>query len=183
MRVEAGTDAALIARMLELVRPQVERATIAAGPETHLHQAKTNETGAPPPAAAQPPPAEELPPAALPVAGGPTLPAVILWLPAPQPAPFQTPADSDQGAPQPRSRPEAGEAAFVLHVPSAGAIEIRLALIRGAVRATVTIPAGEIGDRALVSRDDLIARLTRATGRPAVADVRIRPTTHIDLRA
>ena len=82
-----------------------------------------------------------------------------------------------------RIREEAGEVAFVLHVPSAGAIEIRLGLIGGAVRAAVTTPAGEIGDRALIARDDLIARLTRATGRPAVADVRIRPKTHIDLHA
>ena len=116
------------------------------------------------------------------MAAAPSSP-VIVWLPAPPPAPSHTTTDPDHDAPAKRVRAEAGEVAFVLHVPSAGAIEIRLALIGGAVRAAVTTPAGEIGDRALVARDDLIARLTRATGRPAVADVRIRPTTHIDLHA
>ncbi len=106
---------------------------------------------------------------------------MVIWLPAPQTTVFQAPVDADDAAPA-RSQAEAGEAAFVLHVP-AGAIEFRLALIGGRVRAAVTMPAGDLGDRALDARDDLIARLSRATGRPAIADVRIRPATHIDLHA
>ena len=183
MRVEAGTDAALIARMLELIIPREGSAKAEAGQEPRVRQAVRGELRSAPPGPDQPSPADAPAPApAAPVAAAPSSP-VIVWLPAPPPAPSHTTTDPDNEAPVKRVRPEAGEAAFVLHVPSAGAIEIRLALIAGAVRAAVTTPAGEIGDRALVARDDLIARLTRATGRPAVADVRIRPATHIDHRA
>jgi hypothetical protein len=66
-------------------------------------------------------------------------------------------------------RGPAGEAGFVLHSPELGAIEVRLRMAEGAVRATVVTAPGEPARLAAEGLPDLLAALERATGRPAAA--------------
>jgi flagellar hook-length control protein FliK len=68
-----------------------------------------------------------------------------------------------------------GEAAFTLHCPEVGAIEVRLRMAAGGVRAGVVAPAGRVADQADTALPDLVAALERATGRPAAAAVQRRP--------
>jgi hypothetical protein len=67
-----------------------------------------------------------------------------------------------------------GEAAFTLHCPEVGAIEVRLRMGAGGVRAGVVAPAGRVADLAETALPDLVAALERATGRPAAAAVQRR---------
>jgi hypothetical protein len=67
-----------------------------------------------------------------------------------------------------------GEAAFTLHCPELGAIEVRLRISAGGVRAGVVTPAGTLTDLAETALPELVAGLERATGRPAVAAVLAR---------
>jgi Flagellar hook-length control protein FliK len=63
----------------------------------------------------------------------------------------------------------AGEAGFVLHSPELGAIEVRLRMAEGAVRATVVTAPGEASRLAAEGLPHLVAALERATGKPAAA--------------
>jgi hypothetical protein len=104
--------------------------------------------------------------AALALSGG------TLWLPGGPAA--ELAVEPDAGEPGRPSGP-AGEAAFVLHDPALGAIEVRLSMVEGAVRAQVTTAAGTLSERAQAALPELVAALGRATGRPAAADVAERP--------
>jgi hypothetical protein len=68
-----------------------------------------------------------------------------------------------------------GQAAFVLHSPEHGAIEVRLRLTAGGIRAGVVTAPGEVTAMAETALPDLIERLGAATGRPAAAGVSERP--------
>jgi hypothetical protein len=70
-----------------------------------------------------------------------------------------------------------GEAAFTLHCPELGAIEVRLRIGPGGVRAGVVTPAGRLTERAETALPELVAGLARATGRPAAATVLARPVS------
>jgi hypothetical protein len=67
-----------------------------------------------------------------------------------------------------------GEAALMLHSPLLGAIEIRIRLDAGGVRAVVTTPPGPVTERAAATLPDLVAGLERATGRTGMASVQAR---------
>ncbi len=95
-----------------------------------------------------------------------------IWLPGG--AAVQLSADPDGGSLDDPGD-AAGEAAFVLHDPVLGAIEVRLRLLPGGVQAAVTTPAGVLADRAADGLPDLISRLGTATGRPAAATACVRP--------
>jgi hypothetical protein len=69
----------------------------------------------------------------------------------------------------------AGSAAFVLHSPTLGAIEVRIALAPGGVRAGVVTAPGEASARAEAGLAELRERLGAATGRPAAVAVTPRP--------
>ena len=69
---------------------------------------------------------------------------------------------------------EGGEAAFTLHCPQLGAIEVRLHVGPGGVRAGVVTPPGPTSELAESGLSDLVAALERATGRPATAAVSAR---------
>jgi|SRR4051812_13369397 hypothetical protein len=95
-----------------------------------------------------------------------------LWLPESRAAEVRV--DPDAGGE--RGEPDgSGEAAFVLHCPRAGAIEVRLLMVQGTITASVTAPAGEAHRAAEESLGELGAGLQAATGRPAGATVRARP--------
>jgi hypothetical protein len=94
-----------------------------------------------------------------------------LWLPEGRAA--ELALDPDQAGAG-RDEAGAGEAAFVLHCPRLGAIEVRLRVAPGAVTAGVVTPPGA-GALAESSLDELVDGLRRATGRPAAASVRVRP--------
>jgi hypothetical protein len=64
-----------------------------------------------------------------------------------------------------------GDAAFTLHCPRLGAIEVRLHVGPGGVRAGVVTPPGQTSELAGSSVSELVAALERATGRPATATV------------
>jgi len=72
-------------------------------------------------------------------------------------------------------RGSSGEAAFVLHSPDLGAIEVRLLLTPGGVRVGVVTAPGDVASIAESALPDLIERLGQATGRPAAAAVCPRP--------
>jgi hypothetical protein len=85
-----------------------------------------------------------------------------------------------------------GEAAFVLHSPSLGAIEVRLRMAQGAITAGVVTPPGAATTVANAASAELVEALANATGRPASAAVLARPadvppppppTGRIDLHA
>jgi hypothetical protein len=95
-----------------------------------------------------------------------------MWLPGGAAVQFAIDADDEA---QNGGGSDAGEAAFVLHDPALGAIEVRLRLAPGGVQAAVTTPSGAVADRAAGSLPDLITRLGTATGRPAAATATVRP--------
>ncbi len=70
-----------------------------------------------------------------------------------------------------------GEAAFTLHCPHLGAIEVRLHVGPGGVRAGVVTPPGQASELAESGLSELVAALERATGRPATAAVSRRPAS------
>jgi len=69
---------------------------------------------------------------------------------------------------------DGGEAAFTLHCPQLGAIEVRLHVGPGGVRAGVVTPPGPASELAEAGLSGLVAALERATGRPATAAVSAR---------
>jgi hypothetical protein len=93
-----------------------------------------------------------------------------LWLPGGVAAQIHIDpeADDETGA-DGRSHGAAGEAGFVLHSPDLGAIEVRLRMAGGAVRAAVVTAPGDAARLAADGLPDLVAALERATGKPAVA--------------
>ncbi|HYW28729.1 MAG TPA: flagellar hook-length control protein FliK, partial [Gaiellales bacterium] len=68
-----------------------------------------------------------------------------------------------------------GVAAFVLHSPALGAIEVRITLAPGGVRAGVITAPGEAAEAAGRALQQLQDRLAAATGRPAAVAVSPRP--------
>jgi hypothetical protein len=103
--------------------------------------------------------------AALGLAGGP------LWLPGGAAATVTVEPDSGHEV---GSDEDGGEAAFTLHCPRHGAVEVRIRLDAGGVRAAVTTPPGSMTDRAAATLPDLVAGLERATGRTGIATVQSR---------
>jgi hypothetical protein len=96
-----------------------------------------------------------------------------LWLPGGAAATVTIEPDADDG-----DGPAAGsgsEAAFTLHCPRLGAIEVSLRMTAGGVRAGVVTAPGELTARAQAALPDLVSALERATGRSAAAAVRERP--------
>jgi hypothetical protein len=96
----------------------------------------------------------------------------VVWLPGGPAAELAVQPDAGEQA---RAAGPAGEAAFVLHDPALGAIEVRLQMTGGAVRAQVTTAPGPLTERAEAGLPELVAALGRATGRPATAGVAPRP--------
>jgi hypothetical protein len=94
-----------------------------------------------------------------------------MWLPDGGAATVQVEPDSAS----PSGRAMSGEAAFVLHSPQHGAIEVRLRLTGAGVRAAVVTAPGEVAAMAESALPDLVERLGAATGRPAAAGVSERP--------
>jgi hypothetical protein len=108
--------------------------------------------------------------AALALADGP------LWLPGGAAATVTVDPDGDD--PRAGSRPASGgDAAFTLHCPRLGAIEVRLHVGPGGVRAAVVTPAGETSELAGSALPELVGALERATGRPATAAHSARAAT------
>ena len=97
-----------------------------------------------------------------------------LWLPGGAAATI-TVEPEDEGEGDSGGGEGGGEAAFTLHCPDLGAIEVRLRIGAGRVRAGVVTPPGGLTQRAEAALPDLIAALERATGRPAAAAVLARP--------
>ena len=73
------------------------------------------------------------------------------------------------------ARGSGGIAAFVLHSPALGAIEVRITLAPGGVRAGVVTAPGEATTAAERELGRLQERLATATGRPAAVAVSARP--------
>jgi hypothetical protein len=97
-----------------------------------------------------------------------------LWLPDGGAASVQVqPDDAAAGG---RSG-SAGVAAFVLHSPSLGPIEVRIALAPGGVQAGVVTTPGRATELAQAELPALADRLAAATGRPAAVAVSERPAT------
>ena len=94
-----------------------------------------------------------------------------LWLPDGGAAAVQVEPDAASSG----DRGPSGEAAFVLHSPEHGAIEVRLRLTTGGIRAGVVTAPGEVAAMAETALPDLIERLGAATGRPAAAGISERP--------
>jgi len=105
--------------------------------------------------------------AALALAGGQPL-----WLPDGGAATVAVAPDGESGG---GGRGPGGVAAFVLHSPALGAIEVRLTMAAGSVRAGVVTAPGEATDVAREALGELQEALARATGRPAAAAVSERP--------
>jgi flagellar hook-length control protein FliK len=95
-----------------------------------------------------------------------------LWLPDGGAANVQVQPDKQPSGGQ---RGAAVEAAFVLHSPELGAIEVRLRMADGGVRVGVVTAPGVATALAKGALPDLVERLGQATGRPAVAGVSERP--------
>jgi len=96
-----------------------------------------------------------------------------LWLPGGAAATVTVEPDADDG--EPAGQGSGGEAAFTLHCPQLGAVEVRLRMAAGGVRAGVVTAPGRLTDLAQAALPDLVAALERATGRPAAAAVLERP--------
>jgi Flagellar hook-length control protein FliK len=92
-----------------------------------------------------------------------------LWLPGGVAAQIHIDPDAQGEVGGGGARGPAGEAGFVLHSPELGAIEVRLRMAEGAVRASVVTAPGEASRLAAEGLPDLVAALERATGKPAVA--------------
>jgi hypothetical protein len=103
--------------------------------------------------------------AALRLAGDP------LWLPGAAAATVTVVPGSGRDA----SEEAGGEAVLTLHCPRHGAIEVRIRLDAGGVRAAVTTSPGPMSRRAAATLPDLVAGLERATGRTGIATVQARP--------
>jgi len=96
-----------------------------------------------------------------------------LWLPGGAAASVTVDPDAGgTGGGSPKG--EGGEAGFTLHCPQLGAIEVRLHVGPGGVRAGVVTPPGPSSELAEAGLSDLVAALERATGRPATASVSAR---------
>jgi hypothetical protein len=96
-----------------------------------------------------------------------------LWLPDGGAASVQVqPDDAAAGR-----RGDAGVAAFVLHSPSLGPIEVRIALSPGGVQAGVVTSPGHATELAEAELPALADRLAAATGGPAAVAVSQRPAT------
>jgi hypothetical protein len=104
--------------------------------------------------------------AALALAGGQPL-----WLPDGGAAAVAVDPDEAAGS----QGEAAGVAAFVLHSPALGPIEVHITLAPGGVRARVVTAPGDATARAQVGMDELREGLATATGRPAAVDVLPRP--------
>jgi hypothetical protein len=113
-----------------------------------------------------------------------------LWLPDGSAA--SVTVDPDAGGADAAHDESSGEAAFVLHSPTMGAIEVRLRMAQGAITAGVVTSPGVATDVANAATGALIEALATATGRPASAAVLARPlgvppppppTGRIDLHA
>jgi hypothetical protein len=72
------------------------------------------------------------------------------------------------------SEESGGEAAFTLHSPHLGTVEMRIRLDAAGGRAAVTTPPGPMSERAAATLPDLVAALERATGRTGIASVQPR---------
>ena len=94
-----------------------------------------------------------------------------LWLPDGGAAAVQVEPDAATEG----RRESSGEAAFVLHSPVHGAIEVRLRLTAGGIRAGVVTAPGEVAAMAERALPELVERLGAAAGRPATAGVSERP--------
>jgi hypothetical protein len=96
-----------------------------------------------------------------------------LWLPGGAAATMTVEPDADGG-----DGPGAGggEAAFTLHCPRLGAVEVRLRMAAGGVRAGVVTSPG-LTEPAQAALPELVDALERATGRPAAAAVLERPAS------
>jgi Flagellar hook-length control protein FliK len=102
--------------------------------------------------------------AALALADGP------LWLPGGAAATVTVDPDG-HGEGSGSAPADGGDAAFTLHCPHLGAIEVRLRVGPGGVRAGVVTPPGQTSELAESGLSELVAALERATGRPATAAV------------
>ena len=67
-----------------------------------------------------------------------------------------------------------GEAAFTLHSPHLGPVEVRIRLDAACVRAAVTTLPGPVSERSAATLPDLVAALEGATGRTGIASVQSR---------
>lgn len=105
--------------------------------------------------------------AALGLTGGP------LWLPGGAAATVTVEPDEENEDGGPKGG--GGEAAFTLHCPHLGAVEVRLRMGAGGVRAGVVTPPGRLTERAEATLPELVTALQRATGLPAAASVAARP--------
>jgi Flagellar hook-length control protein FliK len=94
-----------------------------------------------------------------------------LWLPGGRAATVTVEPETDQDG---SSEETGGEAAFTLHSPHLGAVEVRIRLDAAGVRAAVTTPPGPMSERAAATLPDLVAGLERATGRMGIASVQSR---------
>lgn len=113
-----------------------------------------------------------------------------LWFPDGSAATVTVDPDAENGTSE--GGESAGEAAFVLHSPTIGAIEVRLRMANGAITAGVVTPPGAASDIANAASGELVEALANATGGPASAAVLARPvdvppppppTGRIDLHA
>jgi hypothetical protein len=113
-----------------------------------------------------------------------------LWLPDGSAATVTV--DPDAEGAEGSGDESSGEAAFVLHSPTMGAIEVRLRMAQGAITAGVVTAPGPATDVADAASAKLVEALANATGRPASAAVLARPanvppppppTGRIDLHA
>ncbi len=98
-----------------------------------------------------------------------------LWLPGGAAATVTVEPDADDGDGPGASA--GGEAAFTLHCPQLGAVEVRLRMAAGGVRAGVVTSPGRLTGLAQAALPDLVDALERATGRPAAAAVLERPAS------
>jgi hypothetical protein len=95
-----------------------------------------------------------------------------VWLPGGPAAEVEVDPDEEADG---KDGTSSGEAAFVLHDPVLGAIEVRLQMAAGSVRAAVTTPPGTLAERAADGLLELVKALEEATGRQAAAAVSERP--------
>jgi len=96
-----------------------------------------------------------------------------LWLPGGAAATVTVDPDGD-GPGGGREPATGGGAGFTLHCPQLGAIEMRLHVGPGGVRAGVVTPPGGASELAESGLSELVAALERATGRSATATVSSR---------
>ena len=163
-RLPAGLDAGRTLR-LQVTRADAEEVVvkIVADPSEHLDPTAAGRVAGELALRGDP----DLLRAALALAGG------TLWLPGGAAAAVTVDPEAD-GPGGGGRRGEGGEAAFTLHCPQLGAIEVRLHVGPGGVRAGVVTPPGPASELAEAGISDLVAALERATGRPATAAVSAR---------